>query len=267
MGAVTFADLLRCPHCREPLALDGAALRCGRGHGFDVARQGYVSLIGGGGLRHHGDTREMVAARTEFLGAGHFEPIANALADAAAFDAPGAIVDLGAGTGYYAARVLDSAPARTGLALDASKHAAARAARAHPRLHAVVCDVWADLPVRDGVAAVVLNVFAPRNPAEMRRVLHDEGRLVIAHPTPRHLHEIEGLIGMQEDKEERIAEALQPWFELESSTLVEYTLQLDPAAFTSLTTMGPSARHRHTVQPATRVTASVTVAAYAPRAA
>src|SRR3954468_20840026 len=212
--------LLRCPHCISPLEPAGRTFRCPQGHSFDMARQGYVSLIAGGGLRHQGDTREMVEAREAFLGAGHFAPLAEALAAAAAATAvPGAVVDVGAGTGYYLARVLDAAPERAGLALDVSKPAAARAARAHPSIAAVVCDVWAGLPVQCGVAAVVLNVFAPRNPAEMRRVLHDDGRLLIAHPTPRHLSEVAGLIGMQANKDERIAEALRPWFEVESSSV------------------------------------------------
>src|SRR3954470_22686967 len=109
--------LLECPHCISPLEPAGSTLRCPRGHSFDVARQGYVSLIAGGGLRHHGDTREMVEARAAFLGAGHFEPIADALVQGAATEAPGAVVDVGAGTGHYLARVLDAQPERRGLAL------------------------------------------------------------------------------------------------------------------------------------------------------
>src|SRR5688572_30940209 len=42
---------------------------------------------------------------------------------------PGCILDLGAGTGWYLARVLDRLPGRIGLALDLSKHALRRAAR------------------------------------------------------------------------------------------------------------------------------------------
>src|SRR4051812_39620600 len=257
--------LLRCPHCMSPLEPAARTLRCSRGHSFDVARQGYVALVAGGGLRHHGDSREMVAAREAFLGAGHFDPLTEALVAAAATEAPGAVVDVGAGTGYYLARVLDAAPERAGLALDASKHAAARAARAHPRIAAVVCDAWAGLPVRDGVAGVVLNVFAPRNPAEMRRVLHDEGRLVVVHPTERHLQEIPGLIGIQEDKEEQIEEALRPWFDPEGRNLLEYRLQLDPTAFTSLVAMGPSARHTEPHPRRATATVSVAIATYAPR--
>ena len=111
----------------------------------------------------------MVAARDEFLGAGHFEPIADAAA-AAALEAvgeragtPGFALDLGAGTGYQLARLLDSLPAWRGLALDASAPALRRAARAHPRMAAVACDVWGELPLQDGAADLALNVFAPRN--------------------------------------------------------------------------------------------------------
>jgi 23S rRNA (guanine745-N1)-methyltransferase len=260
-------DLLACPHCRGPLAPAGATLRCPLGHAYDVARQGHVSLIAGGGLRHRGDTREMVAAREEFLGGGHFDPVARQVVAAAAVDAPGAIVDLGAGTGHYLARLLDAGPARAGLALDASRYAAIHAARSHPRVQAVVCDVWGKLPVRSGVAAVVLNVFAPRNPPEMRRVLHDRGVLVVVHPTERHLREIVGLLAVEEDKGERLAEKLDPWFEPVSAHECEYAMSLDADAVTALVMMGPSAWHVD--PPAARavdkVTASVVVSVYAPR--
>jgi 23S rRNA (guanine745-N1)-methyltransferase len=221
-----------------------------------------VALIAGGGLRHHGDSRAMVDARAEFLGARHFEPIEQAVVAAAAIDAPGAIVDVGAGTGHYLARVLDSQPGRAGIALDASRHAAARAARAHERAQSVVCDVWGELPVRDGVAAVVLNVFAPRNPAEMRRILHDDGRLVVVHPTPRHLQEVTELLKKQPDKEARVEEALRPWFKPAARSVCEFQLQLEPAAFTSLVSMGPSARHKDLEARRATVTASVVVTTY-----
>jgi 23S rRNA (guanine745-N1)-methyltransferase len=51
-------------------------------------------------------------------------------------------VDAGAGTGYYLREVLNALEAASGVALDASRSAAQRAARAHPRVGAVVCDIW-----------------------------------------------------------------------------------------------------------------------------
>ncbi|MFY1685274.1 putative RNA methyltransferase [Micromonospora sp. WMMD730] len=76
---------LRCPVCTQPLAAatDTRALRCPRRHSFDLARQGYVTLLAGR-APHVGDTAEMVAARADFLAAGHYDMISSALAEAAA---------------------------------------------------------------------------------------------------------------------------------------------------------------------------------------
>ncbi len=72
---------LRCPVCRDSLSLaDGprGPLRCPRGHSFDQARQGYVQLTVTP-LAHAGDGPAMVAARQEFLNAGHYAMITEAL--------------------------------------------------------------------------------------------------------------------------------------------------------------------------------------------
>src|SRR5690606_17013079 len=88
------------------------ALRCARGHSFDVARQGYVNLLVGPAPAG-AETADMLTARAELLGAGHFAPVAAALAETAAAlapgwsDPPGPVVDAGAGTGYYLSAVLD----------------------------------------------------------------------------------------------------------------------------------------------------------------
>ncbi len=55
--------------------------------------------------------------------------------------------------------ILDAMPGFTGLALDVSKAALRRAAKAHSRCGAALCDVWHELPVSDGAAQAVLSVF------------------------------------------------------------------------------------------------------------
>ena len=45
-------DLLRCPRCAARFEIHGRTLRCAGGHVFDVARQGYVNLIGSGQPMH-----------------------------------------------------------------------------------------------------------------------------------------------------------------------------------------------------------------------
>ncbi|MFF4649945.1 putative RNA methyltransferase [Streptomyces sp. NPDC001380] len=274
------AEHLACPHCGDGLRLDGRTLRCAAGHSFDVARQGYASLLPGDAHTGTGDTPAMVAARDAFLAAGHYAPLADALAEAAAdalagAPAGGCVADLGAGTGHYLAAVLDRLPQdRPGAALDLSKHAVRRAARAHPRIGAVVCDAWRPLPLRDASAALVLNVFAPRNGPEIRRVLRPGGTLLVASPGAEHLRELVaplGLISVDGDKDRRIAEKLGPHLTAGGRRGLRWTLSLSRAEAEALVAMGPSARHTDPERLAVllagmpdpvEVTASVTVAAY-----
>lgn len=264
---------LACPHCATPLTLAGAQVRCASGHGFDLARQGYVNLLSGK-ASVHGDSTEMVAARAAFLSAGHYRPVMDAVVTAASAAPGGCVADLGAGTGHYLAHVLDTDPGRVGLALEISKPALRRAARAHPRLGAVGCDVWAALPVRDGAISLALNVFAPRNPAELGRVVAPGGMLVVVSPTVAHLAGLVaelGLLSVPPDKERQVSAALASWFEPSTQDVREFELELSHDDVLSLVGMGPSAWHvgaaalgeRVAALPEpVRVTASVLVASY-----
>jgi 23S rRNA (guanine745-N1)-methyltransferase len=75
---------LRCPYCGACVCRDGGSLRCAAGHVFDIARQGYVSLLPAGARGDHGDSAAMVQARADFLAAGHYAGIAAELVRAAA---------------------------------------------------------------------------------------------------------------------------------------------------------------------------------------
>ncbi|MEV5411955.1 putative RNA methyltransferase [Thermopolyspora sp. NPDC052614] len=255
-------DHLACPVCRGELTLAARIVRCARGHVFDVARQGYVSLLTGSGGAGTADTPAMVAARERFLAEGHYAPLAERVAGLAAElveDAgrktspapempgtgPDLVVDAGAGTGYLLARVLD-AVGGAGLAIDISKHAIKRAARAHPRVGAVVADVWRPLPVRDGRAALVLNAFAPRNGPEFARVLAPGGTLLVVTPAPGHLGGLVGglgLLSVDEDKDRRLAAALSGHFTQIAEVRVETEMALDHEAVEAVVSMGPSAWH------------------------
>ena len=241
---------LRCPVCGESVALAGRALRCPRGHSIDLARQGHANMLVGRPPRVHGDTAAMIAARAEFLAGGHFAPLAAALAELAGAHAghaapDGLVVEVGAGTGYYLAAVLDALPGRAGLAIDLSPHAARRAARAHERASAIVADV-SRLPLADGSAALLLDVFAPRPAAELARVLHPQGALLVVTPTAAHLAELAaplGLVAVDPHKEERLDRTLGAAFTRASSRTLTWPLHLDHPAAASLLAMGPSAHH------------------------
>lgn len=236
----TVARWLHCPHCRQSLTLRERSLACPAGHGFDVARQGYVNLLGRAAPRN-ADTAEMVQARSRFLEDGWYRPIREALASRTA----GAerMLEVGAGTGYYLAGCLG--PGASGLATDISVAACRRAARAHPRQAAVVADTWAGLPLADGTVDVILCVFAPRNPAEFRRVLAPGGRVLVVVPEPGHLAALrrrDGLLEVAPDKPDHLRNAFHEW-KATGEAVIREPLVLDAASTTDLVQMGPNAFH------------------------
>lgn len=239
---------LACPHCGGVLAAAGRSLRCDHGHAFDVAKQGYVNLLPGNAQAGTADTAPMVAARDEFLAAGHYAPVAQVVAAHAARvapDGPACVLDVGAGAAYYLRHVLERLPLAAGVALDLSKHAARRAARAD-RVGAVVSDAWQRLPLRDAAAAVALSVFAPRNAAELWRVLRPRGTLLVVTPTPQHLAELVaplGLLHVDQDKSQRLATQLGQHFTLAEQDAVTTQLRLTADDAQRVVMMGPNAWH------------------------
>jgi 23S rRNA (guanine745-N1)-methyltransferase len=256
VGVADALDLLRCPLCTAPFTAVGTGVRCTAGHSFDLARQGYLNLLGASPPRH-ADTPAMVAARDRFLGGGAYRPVAEALVAAAEqgltavrgavssrLSGP-AVLEAGAGTGYYTAALLEGLSAR-GVALDISTAAARRAARSHPRLAAVVADAWAALPVDDEAVDVVASVFAPRNAAEFARVLRTDGVLAVVTPHPEHLQELReplGLLEVEGDKQERLAAALAGRFRPLATSDVRYRASWSHDVVLDLVSMGPNAFH------------------------
>lgn len=232
---------LRCPVCGDPLTSGGRVLTCPRRHSFDVAKQGYVDLTAGR-VTHEGDTVAMVEARETVHRAGLLAGVIEALS---AYDGE-MIVEVGAGTGSYLAAALDRWPDAHGLAVDVSKPALRRAARAHPRMSAIRADVWRGLPLKDGSVDVLLDAFAPRSGQEFARVIGKNGIVVIAAAQPGHLAELTrplGLLEVDPAKNERIEETMTPWLVRQSTTEITEPVDLTPDLATALIAMGPNAHH------------------------
>lgn len=227
------------------------------GHSFDVAKQGYVTLAPGAGLKHKGDDADMVTAREAYLSKGHFAPFVEAVTGAvqnaldstvSADDVPEpALLEVGAGTGYYLSHTLDSIEGARGVGLDISPHAARHLAKCHPRVGAVIADVWERLPLRDESINAISVVFAPRNPAEFQRVLAPGGQVIVLTPQAGHLDELRdplGILGVEEGKVERMYDQAAGHLEQAADPVnLAFAIQLDKESIAAQVAMSPSARH------------------------
>lgn len=261
--------LLTCPVCQEPLGRVGRSLRCATGHSYDVARQGYVDLLPAGHGRSTitGDTTDMIRARRRFLDAGHYEPLTSAVARKAADQLMAVAtareprrpvaLDAGCGDGSYLGAVARLTAAGKGTApatgtstcffgLDVARPAIRLAAGRHKQALFFRNDVRHRICLADDSVDLLLNVFAPRNPREFRRVLRPDGMLLVVVPGDEHLAQLRDclpLLDIPQDKRDQTVAALAPGFRPAGEERVEHDLELDDVALTDLLRMTPSAWH------------------------
>ena len=229
---------LICPICHLSLEWEGKSCRCGRGHSFDVARQGYVNLLPVQQKRslHPGDTREQVLSRREFLESGAYSPIVEAV-KAAAEGHAGPILDVGCGEGWYAVQVADHLGAElTGL--DISKEAV-RCAAAKYKGHRWLCGTAAHLPIPDDSVGVLMSMFALTMPLEFRRVLKADGIFIQVLAAQDHLMGLKSIIYPEILLKEKDSVPVLEGFELVSSTPVRFEFTAEGAQIGNLLSMTP----------------------------
>lgn len=203
--------LLRCPACGAPFSRRESSLVCESGHCFDVARKGYVNLAPGRALDAL-YTRPLFESRRRVLESGAYAPVVETLSRLAARYAPddALLVDAGCGDGFYAKalatqfrRVVAFDLARDAVYLAASGPKDERA----QRVAFLVADLTR-IPVQDGAASVLLDVFTPAHYAEFARVLKPGGVLIKALPGPGYLREIRALAGQRDYRNDDVLRRL-----------------------------------------------------------
>lgn len=185
--------LWKCPVCGAPLDKLERVFRCGNGHSFDIAKQGYVNLLmpRGSSSKRHGDDAVMVRARQEFLEKGYYSCLRDGMTQLAEKYTSGdvTLLDAGCGEGWYTEgvkRALESAGRNVrALGVDISRRALMQASK-REGLELAVASVNA-LPVMDSGCSLLLSVFAPTDEREFSRVLAPGGVLIKASPMERHL--------------------------------------------------------------------------------
>jgi len=173
----------------------------------------------------------MVTARRDFLDRGYFLPVREAVLAAALPRLPdgSVVLDVGCGEGWYTAGLAEALERRgvraelygVDISRDALKMAAAR--RKDLRLAAASA---ARLPLEDGAADLMLNLFSPLEAAEYRRVLRAGGVLLRAVPLERHLWSLKAAV-YDRPYENDVPDPALEGFVLKESRDIETVIRLE----------------------------------------
>jgi 23S rRNA (guanine745-N1)-methyltransferase len=223
-------DMLLCPvrDCHKPLIRKERRLVCPERHSFDIARSGYVNLLQPQERRSKqpGDTVAAVAARRRLHDRGITQPLLNGIAETMAASARNVVLDAGCGEGFY----LGELARQTGFdahGIDISIPAIDAAAKRYPHCEWIVGNADRFVPYADRSFSIVLSITARMNASEFRRVLRDDGRLLVGIAAPDDLIELRG---KSRDRVARTVETFSPAFELAGQRRISTAADLDAAA-------------------------------------
>lgn len=176
--------MLICPVCGLPLEFQIGVVRCGKGHCFDIAKEGYVNLLRSsrsGDLI--GDDKASARCRREFLNKGYYSSLQSALCELFA-DRQGNVLDICCGEGYYTSALAKNSNL-TVYGFDISREMVRLAAKRGGCRYFVAN--LASIPVASESMDYATHLFAPFQEASFARVLRSGGRLITVIPGQKHL--------------------------------------------------------------------------------
>lgn len=184
-----------CPHCGSGVTVseNGRSIVClgeRKKHCFDLASSGYVNLATPS-QSGSGDSKEAVRSRSDFLESDGYAPICEAVSAAVLkYCNGGLVVDAGCGEGYYTNNIARNYSGDV-VGFDLSKFGVEYASKSAKRKGIAnsffaVSSVYT-LPIKDGAADGIVNIFAPCVEEEYARVLKSGGVLITAGAGENHL--------------------------------------------------------------------------------
>lgn len=187
-----------CPKCSRTLERSGSAYKCEQGHSYDIAAKGYVNLLQSNKRSGHGDSKEMLLARRQFLNSGHYFPIITKLTEHICSLGKDelTVLDAGCGEGYYTSELYKNLSQKHKsiifYGIDVSKDAVSLAAKDKSVSFSVAS--INSLPFPSEAFDVIFSLFAPLNEEEFTRVLKPGGALVTVSPSENHLFGLKQMI-------------------------------------------------------------------------
>jgi len=199
------AHNLACPIDKLELLNKGRHYQCDNGHSFDIAKQGYINLlpVQYKKSKNPGDSKAMVEARTRFLDAGFYKPIAELLSEIIFqkldINSDNCIFDAGCGEGYYLQQVITAALNTNSesyfsfIGMDISKPAILSASKRNKQANWIV-GTNSQPPFLDDSIDLIFSVFGFHSFEGFKNILKPKAKLILVEPGKKHLQELRDII-------------------------------------------------------------------------
>jgi 23S rRNA (guanine745-N1)-methyltransferase len=246
-------SVLKCPVCDLSLKRHEKQYVCLNNHSYDIASKGHINLLLANQkkTKDPGDSKEMMEGRRDFLNKGYYHTFSETLNEVIISNISGNnvnILDAGCGEGYFLSR-LKEAIYRKELnynlnnefeffGVDISKAAVTYAAKRDKQINFIVGSNF-NLPIMPKSIDIIIRNFAPSDEAELKRVLKDNGKLVVVTPGIQHLYGLKEILYVNARKHEE-KETTFEGFKLIEHTEVKYNIHVEGEEdVKSLITMTP----------------------------
>jgi 23S rRNA (guanine745-N1)-methyltransferase len=233
-------SILKCPVCNLSLKKCEKQYKCLNNHSYDIANKGQINLLLANQKRTKdpGDSKEMMEGRREFLNKGYYQIFSDALNEVIISNISGNnvnILDAGCGEGYFLSRVREAIYGKETdyiqnkeinfFGVDISKAAINYAAKRDKKINFIVGSNF-NLPIKSNTIDIVIRNFAPSEDMEIKRVLKDDGKLVVVTPGIQHLYGLKEILYENARKHEE-KETIFEGFKLIQHTEVKYNIQVE----------------------------------------
>lgn len=181
-------SLFRCPLCATSMIFSNGSLKCRNKHCFDISSKGYINFV-----PHQKPSKEYSKGfflnRTKIMEEGFYEHILEGIKNQLrSMSEISYIIEVGCGEGYYSKKLQEMVEPPI-IAFDILKDAIQVATRGVNRVCWLVADIT-NIPLQSNSVDCILDIFAPSNYTEFRRLLKEKGVIIKIVPGENHLKEL-----------------------------------------------------------------------------
>lgn len=197
------AKYFQCPICQEQMTVtESGSIVCTNNHCFDLSSKGYVNFLTSGINKNNKYDRKLFEERAKVFESGFYGRILDEIKDivdkhfASHAEDDYNILDAGCGEGYYASKISSSNLKYNVFALDNVKEAITLAPKSVPGTKWIVSDLT-NIPFKNQSIDIILNILAPANYMEFKRLLKKGGLLIKIIPGNSYLEELRECVSEQ----------------------------------------------------------------------